>query len=379
VKAIPLTLLAIAVVLPGCRDPQHHGDTLSPAELSMDDVAALPQQKVEERLSNSHGAVYYGYAARLFNEGRKEEAVLWFYVGQIRFRFDLAAKPDADSSGGPALLASLNSSIGARINDWAAKDTALWLRQINRALEWDATRPNGVTSKATFKKEYEEVRSGLTRMREEIVTRGHDSAESSSTTQLAFHELHGVPVIRISGPIDRIGAESVLRLLRKMGESRPRVAVFVIAAPDGEISAVLDLIEGISATKRRVYGLVEQAFGGAVFLAASLDELYFSRLGVCGSAAVVLDGKQNWRLITKLKDLASAHGRDPEVFSAMIDAEMELVRGPKVWKEKRQILTVTAREAMELGISDGYCDSTEDLVKRITEKKGEPLLSPHGQ
>ena len=63
-----------------------------------------------------------------------------------------------------------------------------------------------------------------------------------------------------------------------------------------------------------------------------------------------------------------------EGFGAMIDTDAELVRGIKVWKEKRQILTVTAREAISLGISDGYCDSAEGLVKEILKKRANPAV-----
>ncbi len=371
-NVIPFTVLAIGVVLSGCRNPRSQADALSRAELGMNDVATLPQQQVEARLPKSHGAVYYGYAARLFREGRKEEAVFWFYVGQLRFRFDVAAHPDADPSGGPALLASLNSSIGADINEWAAKDTDLWQRQINRALQWDATHPNSVTSKAAYKKEYKQVRHGLERMREEIVSRSNGSAESKSATRVAVRKVGGVPVIEMSGNIDRVGVESALKALRRAEGSKAGVVVFVIDSPGGEIFAVLKLADGIGRAKCRTYGLVERAFGGAVFLVATLDVLYFTRNGVCGSAVQVLSGSYDSSfLITKLKSLASANGHDPEVFGAMIDADAELVRGTNVWKAKRHILSLTAREAIILGISDGYCDSAEGLVKKITEKQGE--------
>ncbi len=59
-KVIPPTVLAISVVLSGCRAPRSQGDALSRAEFSMDDVATLPKRHVEARLPKSHGAVYYG-------------------------------------------------------------------------------------------------------------------------------------------------------------------------------------------------------------------------------------------------------------------------------------------------------------------------------
>ncbi len=63
----------------------------------------------------------------------------------------------------------------------------------------------------------------------------------------------------------------------------------------------------------------------------------------------------------------------------MIDAETELVRGQEVWKQKQQILSVTARQATELGISDGYCNSAEELLQRIAEERGKPDGAANGQ
>jgi len=173
-KLFAATILAIATLLSICRTSATKGDAMRRAELSMDDAATLPQRQVESRLPNSHGAVYYAYAARLFKEGKKEEAVFWFSVGQLRFRFDLAAHPDSEPSGGPALLASMNFSIGFIINEWAAGNIETWLRQINRALEWDSGHANGVTSKTAYKKEYQETRDGLRRLRETIVSRADE-------------------------------------------------------------------------------------------------------------------------------------------------------------------------------------------------------------
>lgn len=146
----------------------------SSAELTMENVATLPHAEIEAALPDTHAAIYYGYAARLFEEGNKEDAVLWFYVGKLRFRFDIAAHPNADPSGGPALMGSLNFTIGPLINGWAGGDIEMWTRQIDRALEWDSVHPNGITSKTEFEKEYTETRSGLEKMRQELVRRADE-------------------------------------------------------------------------------------------------------------------------------------------------------------------------------------------------------------
>src|SRR5438552_16737970 len=42
-----------------------------------------------------HPATYYILAAKLFKDSAtKREALFWFYVGQLRYRYYLAANPD---------------------------------------------------------------------------------------------------------------------------------------------------------------------------------------------------------------------------------------------------------------------------------------------
>lgn len=62
-----------------------------------------------------------------------------------------------------------------------------------------------------------------------IRTDEHDVTESKSATQLSFRDLGGVPVIRISGTLDRVGADRILRSLPKTAARAPKVALFVIA------------------------------------------------------------------------------------------------------------------------------------------------------
>jgi hypothetical protein len=114
------------------------------------------------------------YAGQLWKEENKDKAVFWYYVGQLRFRFLLASKPDADPSGGPALFESLQATIGQPIALYAGADTKKWVEQINSALEWDKSNPNGFTSKSEYHRQWDEVRAGLMTLRDQIVAHADD-------------------------------------------------------------------------------------------------------------------------------------------------------------------------------------------------------------
>lgn len=138
------------------------------AALSPDDIQKLPQPKIEAALPSEHPSAYYGYAARLFREGKKDEAVFWFYVGQLRYRFHLKANPALEPSGDPALFASLGATVGQTINEYAGGDVKEWVKAIDRALKWDEENANDFTSKKKFSGFYEENRAGLKRMRDQV-------------------------------------------------------------------------------------------------------------------------------------------------------------------------------------------------------------------
>ncbi len=122
-----------------------------------------------------HWVSFYEAAAKLFADGRKDEAVKWYYAGQIRGR--VAAGIDPDPSRNNALLSSLNYGLGKPINEYAKSDKENWGEQIDAALAWDKEHPLPNSPKAVigisdvawdsanFRAVYEEVRTGLKYMR----------------------------------------------------------------------------------------------------------------------------------------------------------------------------------------------------------------------
>lgn len=91
-------------------------------------------------IETQHPADYFRLASQLFSAGKKDEAVFWFYAGQLRFRARLATHPELPRDGEPALFASLFETIGPPINQYAFGDIPGLARVIDRVLAWDAAR-----------------------------------------------------------------------------------------------------------------------------------------------------------------------------------------------------------------------------------------------
>lgn len=135
------------------------------AGMTENEIRTKPTAEVESKLPGEHPAAYYLYAQRLFGEGRRDDAVFWFYAGQLRYRFHLRANPNLALDRDPALMASLNATVGRVVNEYAGGDPGMWVAKIDRVLKWDAETRNDFTSKGKYKAQWQETRSGLSSLR----------------------------------------------------------------------------------------------------------------------------------------------------------------------------------------------------------------------
>lgn len=159
-KTVLPRILTLAMLLAGT------GTTAN--ALTPEEVKKLPPAQIEKALPNEHPASYYAYASRLFAEGKKDDAVFWFYVGQLRYRIFLAAKPPANPQGDPAVFSSLSATVGQTINEYAGGDPKMWAAQMGKALQWDDTHPNALVPKDQYKEATASVRAGLEKMKKQI-------------------------------------------------------------------------------------------------------------------------------------------------------------------------------------------------------------------
>lgn len=148
-----LIMMAAAMVLTACSaaSGEKSGDAPGPDAA----LAAKPWPS------------FYEEAGKLFEAGRRDEAVTLFYIGQLRGRIVVQCQqvpPDRE----PALLASLNATVGQTINEYAGGSPDGWVAAIDRALAWDAEHPDPNAASAECRAEREHQRAGLTRLRDHV-------------------------------------------------------------------------------------------------------------------------------------------------------------------------------------------------------------------
>ena len=134
------------------------------SQASQENYNDMSIDELKQKASELHPSGIYILAGKLFKADKKDDAVFWFYVGQIRFRVHLAANPKLEPSGDPALFSSLNYTLGQPINEYAGGDPDTWVKQTKKAKQWDSDNPNKTTPKEKNKTVYNQILSGLDQM-----------------------------------------------------------------------------------------------------------------------------------------------------------------------------------------------------------------------
>ncbi len=124
---------------------------------------------VAAHFAGKHPAAYYQEAANLFRIGRRDEAVFLFYLGQLRYRSHLRARPNLPPGGDAALFASLSESVGRPINEYAFGDIPALERALTQVLAFDLAYPDTFTAPAEFPDAVRVNREGLDMLRRRIV------------------------------------------------------------------------------------------------------------------------------------------------------------------------------------------------------------------
>ncbi len=142
------------------------GLALWPGIACAQDAAAYAQ-----RLDGQHPAAYYAEAGRLLQAGQREAAVFIFYLGQLRFRTHLAARPNLPRDGDAAVFASLSEIVGRPVNEYAFGDMPALLRTLDAVAAYDRQNPDRFTDPAAFPEATRRNREGMAQYRANLAGR----------------------------------------------------------------------------------------------------------------------------------------------------------------------------------------------------------------
>lgn len=215
-----------------------------------------------------------------------------------------------------------------------------------------------------------------------------------------------VPILSIpDGIMIQMEIEAFIEELQKEADKGPYFILIKIDSPGGRVdycgelcNAILDL-KHCKTVAYITGGDVGGAFSAAAIVSIACDEIYMAPATVIGAATMIsgtgvdiekLRGehiaekmRSAWR--NKTASIAETTGRPSILVKAMENKEIEVVEvringerkfidavdfrpnyeKVKTWSKKGSILTLTANEASECGISDGTINSVRELMIKL--------------
>jgi membrane-bound serine protease (ClpP class) len=194
-----------------------------------------------------------------------------------------------------------------------------------------------------------------------------------------------VVVIPFRGQIAKPELYILRRGLKEAIEKKVNTIVLDMETPGGQLDVTLEMLKALEKFPGKTITYVNrEAISAGAFIAAGTDDIYFAPGGVIGAAAPVLAdgadisetmrGKLVSYLKARIRSISEGKGYRGEVISAMIDMDSEFKIGDEVIKDKGELLSLTAQEALK-----NYGDPPQPLLAAgIEENLGRLLDRVHG-
>jgi len=192
-----------------------------------------------------------------------------------------------------------------------------------------------------------------------------------------------VVVIPVKGEISKPQLFILRRGLKEAIDNGVQTIVLDMETPGGRLDVTFDMLKALEKFPGKTITYVNgEAISAGALIAAGTDDIYFAPSAVIGAAAPVnatgeeIDATMQAKIVSYLKArvraITEGKGYRGEVISAMIDLKSEFKIGDDVIKEKDELLSLTAQEAMkEYGdppmplLGTGIADNLNALLDRV--------------
>jgi len=193
----------------------------------------------------------------------------------------------------------------------------------------------------------------------------------------------------------------IRRAMNEAAAGKATAVVLDMETNGGRVDATEEIIKLLEHSPAKTYTFVNtKAFSAGAYIAAATDRIYMAPGSVIGAATPVLmtpgssvqelpksyQEKITSALRALMRATAQAKGHNPDVFEAMVDADLGLKIGDKEICPKGKLLTLTNEEAArEYGqpprplLSAGTASSLPDVLEKIGLTKAQVVtVKPYG-
>ena len=159
----------------------------------------------------------------LFEQGKKHEAVFWFYAAQLRTRYQLVFEKGDHGQ----LMSIMLMTMGEPINNHALQDIPRFLRTLDRVLEWDRDTPNPYRGRNKSEKEEKQIELIYTGLREMKTKLSAERGQLQRQARAASHEV--ARKYSRTTPCVQTEVDPARRATRTIERERPTVISYVTA------------------------------------------------------------------------------------------------------------------------------------------------------
>ena len=181
-------------------------------------------------------------------------------------------------------------------------------------------------------------------------------------------------IVPIEGTIDGGLAAFVERAVNEARENGKEGIIFRVDTPGGRIDSAVYIKDTILDAEIPTVAFVDKsAISAGALISIACDSIYMSTGSSIGAAtAVDIQGqKASEKVISyfraQMRATAEAKGRRADIAEAMVDEELEI----ECISKKGMLVTLTYKEALEVGISNGTVDTIEEVLSRLGREDAE--------
>jgi membrane-bound serine protease (ClpP class) len=174
--------------------------------------------------------------------------------------------------------------------------------------------------------------------------------------------------IPVTGTIELGLAPYVSRAMQDANEAGASAVVLDIETPGGRVDAAQQIVRAITASDLPVFAFVNMhAWSAGALISLAADSIYMAPGSSIGAATPV--GGTGEKLPEKIvsamrgefRALAERRGLNPRVAEAMVDEDIEI----EGVVEAGKLLTLTAGEAIEVGVATAEVETLDELLERV--------------
>jgi len=108
-------------------------------------------EELKKEAFKIHPVSIFKLSGELWKEDKKEEALMWYYIGSLRYRIRLESIIDTEEYEGESYhFEKMEFETKPIFLEWAGGNPIQWAEQIEKAIEWDEKNINIYTSKSEY-------------------------------------------------------------------------------------------------------------------------------------------------------------------------------------------------------------------------------------